>query len=609
MTDAANAVWLDLATLVVDMSLSVRDELDRPTVTAYEESFTDLPPVEVYELPDGRLLLVDGFHRVAAARNRRETRVWAIVKHGGWAEAAEEAVLANLRHGRPYTLPERRRAANRLVRAHPDWADHRIAQLVGTSAHTVRRERAVLENAQSIPVVTDTEGADGRVRPRSYQKSVSTGAADGGNGHSGTAAALALPAPVALRAPLAAADLPLGAPPLAATSVVVAQNGIATTVPWTALLPPAPYWRAEVGGVTVVLYQGNCLDILPDLPDYSVDLIFTDPPQFRVKTEEDWDCQWATPAEYLAWLAQLCGAWQRVLKPNGSIYVTAGHDLSDLVAVTMRRYFRVLNRIRWEKEDGWHKKTARDALQSYLSPWEELIFAEQYNDIDPTYYGLPALPRGGFLYEPLREYLDGERRRAGVDLDTIRAAVGCAPGSGLPGHWFSTVQWYLPTAEQYVILRQLFYAQGRQPPPPYAEYHPHGDYWQPPSATEHGAPYLEVDYAYLQADYDALRRPFAVGADRPATDLWRYAPVTYFPGKHPCAKPPALVRDALLTSSRAGAVVLDCFMGGGATVTECVSAGRHVIGIDLSRHWCAETQRAVENLATTAPAPVVLGAQ
>lgn len=597
MSVASEVVWIDLAALVVDMSISVRDELDRPTVTAYEESFADLPPVEVYALPDGRLLLVDGFHRVAAARNRRETRVQAVVRQGSSAEAAEEAVLANLRHGRPYTLPERRRAANRLLRVHSDWADHRIAQLVGTSAHTVRRERAALEDAQSIPVVADTEGADGRVRPRSYQKGAAS-AADGGNGHNGMASG---PSATLTTAP---ANVPIQ--PLAATSVAETSEEGAAAVTWMALLP-APYWRAEVGGVTVMLFQGDCRDILPDLPSCSVDLIFTDPPQFRVKTEEDWDCQWATPAEYLTWLAQLCAAWQRVLKPNGSLYVTAGHDLSDLVAVTMRRYFRVLNRIRWEKEDGWHKKAARDALQSYLSPWEELVFAEQYNDIDPTYYGLPSQPQSGFLYEPLREYLDGERRRAGVDLDTIRAAVGCAPGSGLPGHWFSTVQWYLPTAEQYVILRQLFQAQGRQPPPPYEEYHPHGDYWRPTSPDNgHGAPYLELDYAYLQADYNALRRPFDVGADRPATDLWQYAPVTYFPGKHPCAKPPALVRDALLTSSRAGDVVLDCFMGGGATVTEGVSAGRHVIGIDLSRHWCAETRRAVENLAKPGPVPVVV---
>lgn len=571
--------WIDIAELVVDMSLSVREALDTATVTAYEECYADLPPVEVYQLPDGRLVLVDGFHRLAAARNRREAQVRATITQGGWDEAVEEAVLANLRHGRPYTLPERRRAANRLLQRHPDWADHRIAQLVGTSAHTVRRERAALEESARIPALTRTIGADGKARPRSYgQEPAGTASASQERQEpleSVAAAAGAAPPRWAVALPVATA---LPGPPQADLS-------------W---LPPAPYWLAEVCGVQVALYHGDCRDILPDFASHSVDLIFTDPPQFEVKKEEDWDNQWATPAAYLAWFERLCAEWWRVLKPNGSIYVTASHDLGDLVSVTMRRYFAVLNRIRWEKEAGWHKKADPATLKSYLSPWEELIFAEHYHDTDPTHYGLPPLPAGDFLFEPLREYLDGERRRAGVDLDTIRAAVGCAEGSGLPGHWFSTVQWYLPTAEQYAILRQLFNAQGRTPPPPYAEYH-QGDYWQ--SAENTGASYLEQQYAYLRADYDALRRHFDLGNGGPTTDLWGYAPVTYYPGKHPCAKPAPLVQDVLQTSTRKGAIVLDCFMGSGATIIESARAGRHVIGIDLSRHWCAETQQAVEGLA------------
>ena len=40
-----------------------------------------------------------------------------------------------------------------------------------------------------------------------------------------------------------------------------------------------PYY--EHGGVTI--YNGDCLDVLPRLPDNSVDLILTDPPYFKVR--------------------------------------------------------------------------------------------------------------------------------------------------------------------------------------------------------------------------------------------------------------------------------------------------------------------------------------
>jgi len=50
---------------------------------------------------------------------------------------------------------------------------------------------------------------------------------------------------------------------------------------------------------TYKIHNGDCLDVLPTLPAASVDLILTDPPFFRVKSEA-WDRQWATPAEFLA---------------------------------------------------------------------------------------------------------------------------------------------------------------------------------------------------------------------------------------------------------------------------------------------------------------------
>jgi len=48
-----------------------------------------------------------------------------------------------------------------------------------------------------------------------------------------------------------------------------------------------PFYQSEIA----TLHNGDCLEVLPTLPDASVDLILTDPPYFRAKAL-DWDRQW-----------------------------------------------------------------------------------------------------------------------------------------------------------------------------------------------------------------------------------------------------------------------------------------------------------------------------
>lgn len=46
------------------------------------------------------------------------------------------------------------------------------------------------------------------------------------------------------------------------------------------------------------LILGDCLEVLPSIPDNSVNLIYTDPPYYKVKSEA-WDRQWDKPAQFL----------------------------------------------------------------------------------------------------------------------------------------------------------------------------------------------------------------------------------------------------------------------------------------------------------------------
>jgi site-specific DNA-methyltransferase (adenine-specific) len=123
------------------------------------------------------------------------------------------------------------------------------------------------------------------------------------------------------------------------------------------------------------LICGDCMDVMRGMADSSVNLILTDPPYFRVK-DEAWDRQWDNSAGFLAWIGTLADEWQRILAPNGSLYVFASPRMAAQVEVEIGKRLNALNRIRWIKDAGWHNKTKKERLRSYLSPWEEIIFAE-----------------------------------------------------------------------------------------------------------------------------------------------------------------------------------------------------------------------------------------
>ena len=294
--------------------------------------------------------------------------------------------------------------------------------------------------------------------------------------------------------------------------------------------------------------HGDCLEVLRGMPDASVDAVATDPPYFRVKSEA-WDRQWGHDGAYLDWLSSIIDEWWRVLRSNGSVYCFASPQMAARVEVRIGQRFNVLNRVRWIKEAGWHNKADKETLRSFLSPWEEVIFAEHY-------------------FEPLRLYLASERDRAGWTTRRVaeeyQKVTGSRTVTGMAGHWFERVQWALPTAANYQWLRQLFNQSG-------------GD--------------------YLRREYEDLRRPFAVTPDVPYTDVWTFKTVQAYKGKHPCEKPVDMMEHIIRTSTKPGAVVLDCFAGSGSTGVACARNDRSFIGIEKDESWADYARRRIAEAA------------
>ena len=319
------------------------------------------------------------------------------------------------------------------------------------------------------------------------------------------------------------------------------------------------------------LYCGDCRDVLPTLP--AVDCVITDPPYFKVKGDY-WDNEWDKPAEFLSWIRGVLGLLADRMKPNGSAYVFASPQMAGRVETVAWERLNVLGHIVWRKGSagrtttGWHQKAEKEALRAFLFETERVIFAEHYNSDNfargEASYTAKCDELRGFVFEPLRAYLAGEWERAGL----VSKDANEATGTQMAGHWFSRVQWTLPTKANYEKL------QAR--------------------ANAAGAEHLRREYEDLRREYEDLRRPFSLTPKDQWSDVWDFEPVAAYPGKHPCEKPLALLAHMLNASTKPGALVLDAFMGSGATGDACARLGRRFIGIERDREHFDNACRRLE---------------
>ena len=114
--------------------------LDDDHVAALSELDGRWPPLLVWA--ENPHVVLDGAHRLAAARRLGHTSVRVVVFHGGADEAYVEAVRRNIGHGLPLSVGDRTRAGEQILARHPDWSDRRIAEACALSPHTVARLRA-----------------------------------------------------------------------------------------------------------------------------------------------------------------------------------------------------------------------------------------------------------------------------------------------------------------------------------------------------------------------------------------------------------------------------------------------------------------------------------
>ncbi|MDC0772324.1 ParB N-terminal domain-containing protein [Streptomyces sp. HD] len=134
--------------------------IDPAHVEMLAQSCQEFEPILVHR---ATRQVVDGMHRLKAAMMRGEREIAVRYLDGSADDVFVHAVAANITHGLPLTLKDRKAAAERILRTHPDWSDRAIARIAGLSPKTVGAVRR--RSSEEVPQSNTRVGQDGRARP------------------------------------------------------------------------------------------------------------------------------------------------------------------------------------------------------------------------------------------------------------------------------------------------------------------------------------------------------------------------------------------------------------------------------------------------------------
>ena len=317
------------------------------------------------------------------------------------------------------------------------------------------------------------------------------------------------------------------------------------------------------------IHCGDCLELMKEIPDNSIDLIIIDPP-YNIKKD-----YWDDIKNYEEWMKKVILEIQRVLKDNGSFYMF--HSEMEVVSDFMnflreKTNFIFRQFIVWNKRfEGSSRKgfldgyCCVDMLRNYQQMAEYILY---YTFQDET--GLSKI-MGNCVY-PIRDYIRSEiiRAKGKIVLKQINQVLGTATNGGGVASACLSLDKTCPamiTEEHYLILRDWL-------------------------NTNKEYEYLRKEYEDLRKEYEYLR--FTFNNQKTHHSVWNYDIENKI--GHTTPKPLDLVKNIILHSSNEGDLILDCFMGSGTTAVACKKLNRNFIGIELNPEYVDIANKRLEEI-------------
>ena len=328
--------------------------------------------------------------------------------------------------------------------------------------------------------------------------------------------------------------------------------------------------EAAFNGHGLRLMHGDCMEMMKQIPDKSVDLVLTDPP-YNIK-KADWD----KIDGYIDW----CAAWlkecARVLKENGSPYIW--HNDMPQIAQLMERIrrdglFAYISFCIWDKTEIYRARSwanrdpeSNGTLRSWFNRCEYCLEFAKTGGVNTAWNrtGLDQINSNPECYKPLKEWIAQEKERLRVDDDEIAKAYTEATGKKpyMLRHYFQNSQFAIPTKAVWdAVYRPLGFGK---------------------------------EYEELRGEYEELR--YYHRCDKGHCNVWTRAVLNTAQKEsgHPCEKPVDLLQRIIRVSCRPGGVVLDLFMGGGSTGVAAIREDRGFIGIERDTGWFEKAAKRID---------------
>jgi DNA modification methylase len=340
----------------------------------------------------------------------------------------------------------------------------------------------------------------------------------------------------------------------------------------------------------MVILRGDCLDVLPTLPENSVDACVTDPPYGLSFMGQRWDYDVPTVE---VWAEVL-----RVLKPGGHLLCFAGTRTQHRMAVRIEDAgFEIRDMIAWVYGSGFPKSHNGPWGGTALKPALEPITVARKPLIGTVAANVQQFGTGGINVDGCR--VDGAPRNPRFNEPDSRGIWGSADNASLVGYKSPAGRWPANLihdgSEDVVALFPREAGSNSTAPGTKGEGMFGARVGGPTHDASRGsaarffycAKASKHDRDEGLAGFTPKQRDDSRKEGNPGGDNPRNRGVKVRANNHPTVKPTDLMRYLVRLVTPAGGTVLDPFTGSGSTGKACKLEGFDFIGIEREADYVA----------------------
>jgi len=323
------------------------------------------------------------------------------------------------------------------------------------------------------------------------------------------------------------------------------------------------------------LYNDDCFNVFPLIPDKSVDAIICDLPYGTTA------CAWDVVIPF----DKLWKEYDRLLKDNGSIVLTASQPFTSILLTSNLKWFS--HEWIWEKEAGSNFLLAnKQPMKIHESI---LVFNRPINEIKNDFG----------KYSDIRDYFQEERKKTNLSYKEINEKCfgSASNGGGMASNILTSYKkgWSFPSKEKYEALQKIGICEI-----PYDElkerylnsfeiertYNP---------IKTNGKPYV-IKQGGISDVYGNKENNITTenNGDRFPTSILKFKRDKE--KLHPTQKPIPLLEYLIKTYTNENETVLDNCMGSGTTGLACKLSNRNFIGIEKEPEYFNIAQKRITEL-------------